>query len=87
MNASIILYFVRNIDIGYLKMILQNIVKEKVIYMSFFNISFRNKNEAGAIGIIGGADGPTCIYTSKDIKNKKDEQEKFLSYLSNQTNN
>lgn len=60
--------------------LLQNIVKEKVIYMSFLNISFRNKNEAGAIGIIGGADGPTCIYTSKDIKNKKDEQEKFLSY-------
>lgn len=43
--------------------------------MSFFNINFKNKNNAGAIGIIGGADGPTDIF----IAEKKD-QEEFLSY-------
>lgn len=46
--------------------------------MSFFNINFRNKNETGAIGIIGGEDGPTAVFTAKFAKNKKEKQEKFL---------
>lgn len=48
--------------------------------MGFFNTFFRNKNRAGAIGIIGGADGPTAIYNKKDNQRKKEEHEKFLSY-------
>lgn len=32
-----------------------------------------NANEAAAIGIIGGADGPTQIYTEKKENNDKDK--------------
>lgn len=52
--------------------------------MRFFNIRFKNKSKAGAIGIIGGASGPTAIYVSKDKEKKEQEQEKFLLYAAEQ---
>ena len=47
--------------------------------MSFFNINFKNKKEAGSFGIIGGADGPTAIFIAK-----KKEQDEFLSQAAEQ---
>lgn len=55
--------------------------------MKLFNINFKRKNEAGAIGIIGGADGPTAVFHTKlsdaKIKENKLKQEKFLQQAAN----
>lgn len=48
--------------------------------MNFFKLSFRNKKEAGSIGIIGGADGPTTIHYKSDKENEREEYQSFLNY-------